>query len=137
MINQEIAKIFYEIASYLEMQEVAFKPQAYEKAALSLEALSEDVKEIYKKDGLKGLKKIPGIGESIAEKIVEFLKTGKIREYQALKKKMPVDIEELTAVEGVGPKMVRDLYKYLKIKNLKELEKAANRGKSEICLILV
>ncbi len=129
MINQEIAKIFYEIASYLEMQEVAFKPQAYEKAALSLEALSEDVKEIYKKDGLKGLKKIPGIGESIAEKIVEFLKTGKIREYQALKKKMPVDIEELTAVEGVGPKMVRDLYKYLKIKNLKELEKAAKQGK--------
>lgn len=129
MLNQEIAKIFHEIAQYLEMQEVAFKPQAYEKAALNLEILSEDVGKIYKEEGIEGLKKIPGVGENIANKIVEFIKTGKIKDYQILKKKMPVNIEELTAVEGVGPKMVRDLYKCLKIKNLKDLEKAAKAGK--------
>ncbi len=129
MTNQEIAKIFYEIASYLEMQDIAFKPQAYEKAALNLETLSEDVKDIYKREGLKGLKEIPGVGQSMAEKIVEYLKTGKIKEYQALKKKMPVNIEELTSVEGIGPKMVRDLYKHLKIKNLKDLEMAAKAEK--------
>jgi len=129
MLNQEIAKIFYEIAQYLEMQDVAFKPQAYEKAALSLETLAQDVNEIYKKQGIEGLKEIPGIGQSMAEKIVEYIKTGKIKEYQELKKKMPVNIEELTSVEGIGPKMVRDLYKYLKIKNLKDLERAAKSGK--------
>jgi len=129
MLNQEIAKIFYEIAQYLEMQDVAFKPQAYEKAALNLETLSEDINEIYKKQGIEGLKKIPGVGQGMAEKIVEYIKTGKIKEHQELKKKMPVNIEELTSVEGIGPKMVRDLYKYLKIKNLKDLEMAAKAKK--------
>ena len=129
MANQEIAKIFQNIALYLEMQDIAFKPQAYEKAALNLETLSEDVSEIYKKGGINALKEIPGIGENLAEKIIEYIKTGKIKEYESLKKKMPVNIEELTSVEGIGPKMVRDLYKNLKIKNLADLEKAAKAKK--------
>jgi len=127
--NQELAKIFYEIASYLEMEGIAFKPQAYEKAALNLETLAEDVEEIYKKEGFEGLRKIPGVGESIAEKIEEYLRTGKIKYYETFKKKMPVNIEELTSVEGIGPKIVHELYKYLKIKNLEDLEKAARAGK--------
>ncbi len=129
MNNQEIAKIFYEIAIYLEMQDVAFKPQAYEKAAVNIETLPQDAKEIYKKEGIDGLKKIGGVGQGLAEKIVEFLETGKIKEYEAMRKKMPVNIEELTSVEGIGPKTVKELYKRLKIKNLKDLEKAAKAGK--------
>ena len=129
MNNQEIAKIFYNIATYLEMEEVAFKPYAFEKAALSLESFSEDVENIYKKGGIKALEEIPGVGKSIAEKIEEYIKTGKVKEYEAFKKKMPVNIDELSAVEGVGPKMIRDLYKNLKIKNLNDLEKAAKAGK--------
>jgi DNA polymerase (family 10) len=129
MNNQEIAKIFYEIAQYLEMEGVAFKPQAYEKAALVLETLEEDVKNIYKKGGIKALEEIPGVGKSIAEKICEYLRTGKIREYQRLKKKMPINIEELVQVEGLGPKKISVLYKVLGIKNLNDLEKAAKEGK--------
>lgn len=67
MKNQEIAKIFYEIANYLEMEGVAFKPYAYQKAALTLEGLEKDVEEIYKEGGREALLKIPGIGESMAE----------------------------------------------------------------------
>ncbi len=129
MNNHEIAKIFKKIATYLEMQDVAFKPQAYEKAALNLETLSEDVGDIYKKGGIGALEEIPGIGKNLAEKIIEYLKNGKIKEYEQLRKKMPVELDELTAVEGIGPKMVRDLYKNLKIKNLNDLEKAAKAGK--------
>ncbi len=125
MKNWEIAKILYEIASYLEMEGVAFKPYAYEKAAITLETLEEDVEEIYKKGGLKALEDIPGVGKSIAEKIEEYLKTGKIKYYESLKRKMPINIEELIAVEGMGPKKVKVLYQKLGIKNLKELEKAA------------
>ena len=44
MINQDLAKIFYEIANYLEMEGVAFKPYAYQKAAITLETLEDDVK---------------------------------------------------------------------------------------------
>ncbi len=127
--NQNLAKIFYELAQFLEMDDVAFKPFAYEKAALALENLSEDISSIYKKEGFEGLKNIPGVGESIAEKIEEYLKTGKIKYYEEYKKKYPMNIEELTAVEGIGPKMVKMLWKELKIKNLKDLETAAKAGK--------
>ncbi|MDP3052336.1 MAG: DNA polymerase/3'-5' exonuclease PolX [bacterium] len=129
MKNQEIAKIFYQLAVYLEMEGVDFKPYAFERAAFNLENLSEDVENIYKQGGIKALEKIPGVGKSLAEKIREYLKTGKIKEYETFKKKMPVDIDELSAVEGIGPKMIGDLYKQLKIKNLNDLEKAAKAGK--------
>ncbi|MBN2197607.1 DNA polymerase/3'-5' exonuclease PolX [Candidatus Wolfebacteria bacterium] len=131
MNNRKLAKIFHEIALYLEMQnqKIDFRPQAYEKAAINLETLSEDVEFIYKKEGLKGLIKIPSIGKNIAEKIEEYLKTGKVKTYQKLKKEMPVNIEELSGVEGIGPKKIKTLYKKLKIKNLKDLEKAIKTEK--------
>lgn len=129
MKNQELAEIFSEIALYLEMEGIAFKPYAYQKAALILESLPENIEEIYRKGGIEVLENLPGIGKSIAEKIEEYLKTGKIKYYQEFKKKFPVDIRELTKIEGVGPKMVRDLWKYLKIRNVDELKKAAEKGK--------
>ncbi len=129
MKNREIAKILYQISHFLEMEGTAFKPYAYEKAALSLESLKEPVERIYKKGGLKALEKIPGIGESIAEKIEEYLKTGRIRYLVELKKKAPIRIEELIRVEGLGPKKVKVLYQKLGIKNLEDLEKAAKAHK--------
>jgi len=129
MQNQEIANIFYQIAIYLEMDNIPFKPQAYEKAGFALESLSEDIKNIFQKEGEEGLKKIPGVGENIAKKIIEYLKTGKIKEYEKYYRKMPVNIGELIQVEGIGPKMISALYKNLKITNLEDLEKAAQQGK--------
>jgi len=127
--NQEIANIFYEIADYLEMEEVAFKPYAYQKAAIALETLEEDVEEIYKRGGTKELEKIPGVGKSIAEKIEEYLKTGRIKYYEQFKKKLPVNLEEIIAVEGMGPRKAKILYQKLGIRNLKDLEKAAKAHK--------
>lgn len=129
MKNQELAKIFYEIADYLRMDNVAFKPFAYQRAADSLESSDEDVEKVYKEGGLPALEKIPGIGKSIAEKIEEYLKTGKIRTYDGLKKRTPIDLEEIIAVEGMGPKRAKILYQKLGIRNLKELEKAAKEHK--------
>lgn len=129
MKNQELSRIFSELAIYLHMQDVPFKPQAYEKAAFALEGLSQDVQAIYQKEGLKGLEALDGIGKGIAEKIAEYLKEGRVKELEAYRKKMPVDIEELTMVEGIGPKMVKELWERLKIKNVKDLEKAAQAGR--------
>ena len=129
MKNQEIAKIFYEIANYLEMEGVAFKPYAYQKAALTLETLEKDVEEIYKRGGVKALKEIPRVGESIAKQIEEYLKTGKVSGYEKLKKKTPINLEEIIAVEGVGPRKAKTLYQKLGIRNLKDLERAAKSHK--------
>ena len=111
------------------MNDVAFKPAAYRKVAEVLEGLDRDIETVYKKDGLSGLEQIPGVGKGIAYKIEEYLKKGKIKEYQDLKKKTPVDLEVLSAVEGLGPKKIKALYENLKVKNLVDLEKVAKAGK--------
>lgn len=85
MTNQKIAKILYEIEEYLDIKGVAYKPKAYRKAAEALEKLEKDVRQIHKEKGLKGLKEITGVGESIAKKIEEYLKKGKIKYLQELK----------------------------------------------------
>ncbi len=129
MKNQELAKIFNEIADFLEMDGVAFKPYAYQRAAIGLKTMEENVEDIYKKGGRKALEEIPGVGKSIAERIEEYLKTGKIRYYNFLRKRTPVNVEELIGVEGLGPKRVKFLYDKLGIANLKDLEKAAKAHK--------
>ena len=111
------------------MEGVLFKPRAYEKAALGVEALDKEIMEIYKSGGAGGLMKISGVGQGIAHHLETMLRGKKFAEYERLKKKIPVNISELTAVEGVGPKMIKVLYQKLKIKNLKDLEAAAKAGK--------
>jgi len=125
MKNFEVVKILSEIAIFLEMDEVQFKPRAYEKAARSIEALEKDVEEIYKKGGIKALMEIPGVGRNIAGKLEELITTGKLRYYEELKKKVPVDLESLSRIEGLGPKKIKILWQKLKIKNIDDLEKAA------------
>ncbi len=129
VVNQEIAKILYEIGGYLEMKGIPFKPRAYEKAAYSVENLEEEISEIYKKSGLKAVEDISGIGVSIAEKIEELIKTGSLKYYEKLKESLPVNVSELSSIESVGPKMIFKLYKKLKIRGIKDLEKAAKSGK--------
>ena len=129
MKNEDIAKILYGMALYLEIKEVPFKPRAFEKAAQSIEALEDDIADIYKKGGLKALEDIPSVGKGIGERIEEYLKTGRIKDYEKLKKQIPVDIQALSAIEGVGPKLIKLFYRKLKIKNINDLEKAAKAGK--------
>ncbi|PIQ92984.1 MAG: hypothetical protein COV69_00245 [Parcubacteria group bacterium CG11_big_fil_rev_8_21_14_0_20_39_14] len=88
--NQKLAQIFYEIADLLEIKGVAFKPAAYRKAAKSLEDLDKDILIIYKEKKLKGIKEIPGIGGSVAKKIEEYLKKGKIKYYEDLKEETAI-----------------------------------------------
>ncbi|MDE2018794.1 MAG: DNA polymerase/3'-5' exonuclease PolX [Patescibacteria group bacterium] len=132
--NQQIAEMLREIGEYLAMQNIPFKPRAFEKAALTIEGLEEEVSEIYKKggggkDGLKALKEIPGVGASIAASIEEAINTGKMKDLERLRKSTPVRLDELSRIEGLGPKSVQKLYKALSIRNLKDLEKAARAGK--------
>ena len=129
MRNVEFALIFREISLYLEMQGVQFKPRAYEKVAYTLEALEEPLAEIYKRGGIKALREVPGVGEAIAEKIEEIIQTGKLTYYEELRRKTPVDIRALTAIEGVGPKMVKVLYEKLEVKDVSDLERVAHIGK--------
>ncbi|RLI68767.1 MAG: DNA polymerase III, partial [Candidatus Gerdarchaeota archaeon] len=121
MKNQEIARILSEIGFFLEIKGEAFKPRAYQAAAHTLRTLSEDIEHVAKEGRLEEL---PGIGTSIAKKIKEYLKTGTISYYDRLKKEIPIAVEELMAVEGLGPKTIKLLHKELGVRNLSDLEKA-------------
>lgn len=132
--NKEIAKIFYEMAALYEMNSVEFKPRAYEKAGRSIEAYENSIEDVYKKNGITALyknseTKIPAVGQTMAEHIAKLIDKGRFSEYEQLKKKIPVDIQSLISIEGVGPKMVLKLYKKLNVKNIDDLEKAAKAGK--------
>jgi DNA polymerase (family X) len=126
MKNLQIAKIFYNIADILELQDIQFKPQAYRKAAQEIESLAEDIEDIQKR---KELENIPGIGEHLAKKVEEIIQTGKLEYYDKLKKDVKVDIEALSLIPGLGPKKIKLLYQKLHIKTIKDLEKAIQQNK--------
>ena len=126
MKNIEVAELLNEIADYLEFANEPFKIRAYRKAALVVESLSEDVEQVWKENRLMDL---PSIGEGIAKKIDEFLKTGKSKYLDDLKKKTPVDMEGLGKIEGIGPKTIMKLYRHLKVKTVADLEETAKQGK--------
>ena len=134
--NSEVAKIFREIAFILQTADekksepnIIFKIRSYNKAADEIQNLSSDIGDIYKKDKLKGLLKIPSIGKAIATKLEEYITTGKIHYYDELKEKLPVDVSQFFGLEGIGPKTIKTLYSNLGIKNIPDLEKAALEGK--------
>ncbi len=127
MRNLEVAKILYEISSLLELKgENRYKVAAYMEAARRIENLSEDIEKLFKE---KRLHEIKGVGESISQKIAEYLTTGKITYLEELKKEIPPELLELERIPGVGPKLAYRLYKELGIKDIDSLEKAAREGR--------
>ncbi len=129
MLNSQISTIFYEIAKYQEILGIEWKPIAFRRAAQLLESGDYDVEEIYNTRGLQGLEELPGIGEAISKKIEEFIKTGRIKEHEKLKRKIPEGLLALLDMPGIGPKKASVLWKKLGIKNLKHLRKAVREGK--------
>lgn len=121
MENSEVARKFYEIADYLELQGVAFKPQAYRRAAAAIADLERNIEEYHKTGSLRD---IPGIGEAIAEKIDELLKTGKLQYLEKLKAETPPGILQLLEIPDVGPKKAMILFKELGIQSVDDLKKA-------------
>ncbi len=129
MNNKDISDILFAIAEYFMVLDEPFKARAYEKVAETLSGFDGDVREIYQGGGRGALEEISGVGKGIAETIEEYIKTGRVRELEAMRKKMPVNMEELRSIEGIGPKAIQTLYKKLKIKDVASLKKAARAGK--------
>jgi len=124
MMNQLVASILNQVADLMEINEVDFRTKAYRRAAHTVETLSEDIEDI-KNEGR--LQELPGIGAKIAKKVEEIVETGSLEYLKNLKKEFPVDYDALMAVEGLGPKGIKQLYRELGIKNLDDLEKNAKR----------
>lgn len=128
MKNKEIAKKLDEIANFLKLDDVKYKPFAYRRASSSILSLNNELADIYAKEGKDGLEKITGIGKNIADKVEEILLTGEIEHLRSLKEKYKVDIKNLSKVQGIGYRSIKKLYENLGIETLQELENAARKG---------
>ncbi len=129
MTNAEIAKTLEEISEYLEIKDDSFRARAYSRASEVIKGLEHETNDIYNEGGIKALEQIPSIGKGIAEKIEELLTKKSVAYLKKLKKELPVNVAELTTVEGVGPSTIKTLYKKLGVKTLADLEKVARTGK--------
>jgi DNA polymerase (family 10) len=132
MENKVIADLFEEIAEMLSLDDrptARFEVRAYQKAAMTIGSLQEPIEGIYRKGGVDGLMALPGIGKGLAGHIEEYLKTGRIKKYEELKKKYPIDMKQLTSIEGIGAKKALALYKSLGVRNIDDLKKAIDAHK--------
>lgn len=127
--NKELSVIFKKMSEcyeYLGPGE-RFRAIAYDVASKTMANLREPV-ESYGKD-IHKLDELKGVGESIAEKIIEYTETGKIDTYEKLKKKVPVDLFILMDKEGVGSGTIRKIHDVLHINTLGDLKKNIANGK--------
>ncbi|HYY47479.1 MAG TPA: DNA polymerase/3'-5' exonuclease PolX [Thermoplasmata archaeon] len=123
MKNQDVAGIFEEIADMLDiLGEDAFRIISYRRAARQMEALTDDVEDLVRQ-GRAG--SIPGIGTALAEKIEEYVTTGKMAYHEELRAKFPPGVLDMLRVRGIGPKKVKVLWQELGISDIETLRKAA------------
>jgi len=128
MKNREVARVFQDIADLLELKgENVFKIRAYQKAARAIEHHPRKLKIMI--DEGEDLQSIPGMGEAIAKKATELIRTGELGYYENLKAEFPEGVTNLPAIPGIGPKTASKLSSELGINSTDELERAINEGR--------
>ena len=125
--NAEIAKMLSQTADLLEIKgENPFKVRAYRNAARLVENSSKDFNKLVK-EGFD-LTKLPGIGNDLSTYIKEIVTTGKFSKLEELKKEVPQGLVDMLAIEGLGPKRIKQIYDAFHITSLDELKKYAENG---------
>jgi len=128
MKNSEIARVFHDMADLLELKgENVFKIRAYRRAAQVIEHLPKEMAVMLEQG--EDFQKIPGVGDAIAKKSTELVRTGKLVAYENLKDEFPEGITRLLEIPGIGPKTAHLLSSELKITSVEQLEEAIKEGK--------
>ncbi|MCS7159138.1 MAG: hypothetical protein RMJ19_01590 [Gemmatales bacterium] len=98
--KMRIATVLDEIGTFLELKgENPFRCQAYHNAARAISQLEGDIGEWVEQ---KKLTEIPGIGKDLAQKIETLYKTGRLEQYEQLRRELPGGLLELLILAGVG-----------------------------------
>lgn len=121
--KQDVLDMLRELAELTLLEDAdpqSFRVRAYENAAQAISAQANDLGRLSPKDLLK----IPGIGKSTADKVLELLETGKVQKLEALRQKYPRSVTELLRIQGLGPKAVLKLRAELGVESVDDLKKA-------------
>ncbi len=130
MHNEKIADVFRTIAMILDLKddENPFRKRAYERAVDVIGNASEEVQAVYERGGLDALEDLPGIGKELALKIEELLKTGSLAYLEKLKKEIPAGVFAIMAIEGMGPKRTKFVWKKFGVTDVAQLAALASSG---------
>lgn len=124
---EDIERLLESIARLLELKgESGFKVRAYANAARTLAGYPGDVLKMAKYDELR---QIEGIGDAIAKKVSEFVKTGRLPYFDALRDEFPPEIFQLFEIEGLGAKKIKLLFERLGVHSVPRLESACREGR--------
>ncbi len=129
--NKEIAQLFNKMADAYEiLGEDRFRISAYQRAAVAIEHSTSELKDLWDDNQLEA---IPRVGKTLAGYLDELFKTGKVKHFIQIFKKIPPAIFVFMQLPGIGPKTSQALVENLGIsqeKNaLTKLKKAALEGK--------
>ena len=128
--NNEISEIFEKVANLLEIQGAnLFRVRAYRHVAAIIRDLSFDLASFVHENN--DLTTLPGVGQDLASKILEIVRTGKCSMLKELQQEIPAGLNDFMSISGLGAKRVKELYEQLGVKNLSELEAAAKAGRIE------
>ncbi len=124
--NDDVAALLREYADLLLITGGdAFRARVYEKAARAVAGYSADVAQL----DTAALRRIPGVGKSIADKITEYRETGVIRVLEELRAEIPAGVRQLTRIPALGPKRALQLYRDMQISSVDELAAAISGGR--------
>ncbi|UUU38864.1 DNA polymerase/3'-5' exonuclease PolX [Streptomyces sp. NBC_00162] len=116
--NDEVEALLQEYADLVAIRGgEAFKARAYEKAARAVGGYPQDVSTL----DAKGLREIPNVGRSVADKILEYLRTGRMPFVDEARASVPAGVRELIRIPGLGPRKAMLLYEELGITSVDQL----------------
>lgn len=129
MDNYQIADVFSMLSKLMEIHgENSFKSKSYSFAAFSIEKLSVQLSEI-EQEKISSLK---GIGPSSAQKIIELLQTGQLKQLQEKIFLTPPGVKELMNIKGIGPKKINTIWKEMEIESVGELLYACKENRLKL-----
>ncbi|MFF4607587.1 DNA polymerase/3'-5' exonuclease PolX [Streptomyces sp. NPDC001339] len=116
--NEEVQALLQEYADLVLITGGdAFKARAYEKAARAIGGYHADVSKL----DAAGLLEIPSVGKSIADKVIQYLRTGRMPAVEEVRAKIPAGVRQLMAIPTLGPRKAMTLYQDLHIASVPEL----------------
>jgi len=126
--NSEIASIFDHVADLLEIRDAnRFRVRAYRNAADTIRDQSRSVARMVEEG--EDLSELPDIGDDLAGKIADIVRTGHLPLLDEISQDLPEAIVLATRIPGIGPKRARALFEDLRLSSLDDLEKAAEAGR--------
>ncbi len=128
-INAAVSSQLALLAQLLEVTGAdKFRVIANQKAARVIEALPDDLAAPAKAGDKAALLALDGVGPKIADKIIEFAKTGRMKELDELKAEVPPGLLQLLTIPGLGPKTVRMLWQDANVENVAGLKRIIADG---------